>query len=53
MAEKLPDIEVDRKAFNATLAKLIASPPVPKKDVSRKIKARPRTVPRSRSLLQK
>jgi hypothetical protein len=43
----------DRKEFDAVLGKLIAAPPTTKAKIIRKIKAKSRLRPLTRSLLQK
>jgi len=52
-SEKWKDIAVDRKEFDAVLGKLIATPPTTKAKIIRKIKAKSRLRPLTRSLLQK
>jgi hypothetical protein len=44
---------VDRKEFDAVLAKLIAAPPTTKATITRKIKAKSRLRPLTKPLLQK
>jgi len=51
--EKSSDLAVDRKEFDAVLGKLIAAPPTTKAKTIRKIKAKSRLRPLTRSLLQK
>lgn len=51
--EKWKDLAVDRKAFDAVLAKLIAAPPTTKAKIVRKIKAKSRLRPLTKPLLQK
>ena len=52
-SEKWKDLAVDRKEFDAILGKLIATPPTTKAKIIRKIKAKSRLRPLTRSLLQK
>jgi hypothetical protein len=52
-SEKLKDLAVDRKEFDAVLGKLIATAPTTKAKIIRKIKAKSRLRPLTRSLLQK
>ena len=51
--EESRDLAVDRKEFDAILGKLIAAPPTTKAKIIRKIKAKSRLRPLTRSLLQK
>lgn len=51
--EKWKDLAVDRKEFDAVLAKLIAAPPTTKAKIVRKIKAKSRLRPLTKPLLQK
>ena len=51
--EKWKDLAVDRKEFDAVLAKLIAAPPTTKANIVRKIKAKSRLRPLTKPLLQK
>jgi hypothetical protein len=51
--EKWKDLAVDRKAFDAVLDKLIATPPTTKAAIIRKIKAKSRLRPLTKPLLQK
>lgn len=52
-SEKWKDLVVDRKEFDAVLGKLIATAPTTKAEILRKIKAKSRLRPLTRSLLQK
>ncbi len=51
--DKFKDLAVDRKEFDAILAKLIATPPTTKAKIVRKIKAKSRLRPLTKPLLQK
>jgi hypothetical protein len=51
--EKWKDLAVDRKAFDAVLEKLIATPPTTKTKIIRKNKAKSRLRPLTKPLLQK
>jgi hypothetical protein len=53
LREEWKDLAVNRKEFDALLAKLIATPPTTKAKIIRKIKAKSRLRPLTRSLLQK
>ena len=51
--EKWTDLVVDRKEFDAILGKLLATPPITKAKIIRKIKAKSRLRPLTKPLLQK
>lgn len=51
--EKWKNLVVDRKEFDAVLAKLIAAPPTTKATITRKIKSKSRLRPLTKPLLQK
>jgi hypothetical protein len=51
--QKWKDLAVDRKEFDAVLAKLIAAPPITKAKIIRKIAAKSRLRPLTKPLLQK
>ena len=51
--EKWKDLVVDRKEFDAILGKLLATPPITKAKIIRKIKAKSRLRPLTKPLLQK
>jgi hypothetical protein len=53
LREEWKDLAVNRKEFDALQAKLIATPPTTKAKIIRKIKAKSRLRPLTRSLLQK
>ena len=52
-SEKWKDLVVDRKEFDAVLAKLIVAPPTTKTTIARKIKSKSRLRPLTKPLLQK
>jgi hypothetical protein len=51
--EKWKDLALDRREFDAVLAKLIATPPTTKAKIVRKLKAKSRLRPLTKPLLQK